>query len=47
MTPTSDRDWVTLLAADPATGQSHDRPRLVETVAWLDRLRLSRVRRIG
>ena len=38
MTPTSDRDWTALLAADPATGQSHDRPRLIETVAWLDRL---------
>lgn len=38
MTPTSDRDWPALLAADPATGQSKDRERLIETVAWLDRL---------
>ena len=38
MTPTSDRDWSALLAADPATAQSKDRKRLIETVAWLDRL---------
>lgn len=38
MTSTSDRDWAGLLADDPATLASGDRGRLVETVAWLDRL---------
>ena len=38
MHPTSDRDWQALLAGDAATQQSKDRDRLVETVAWLDRL---------
>ncbi|MET0510037.1 MAG: hypothetical protein ABWZ78_17935, partial [Burkholderiaceae bacterium] len=38
MNTVTERDWGALLAADPATRTSSDSHRLIETVAWLDRL---------